>query len=437
MKLKVCLFCLFCFAFTFSGVSISKKSYESLTQRDRILLSVSYLEVSFQYKKMGKKDLSKQYFNLALKIEKDAEKYFSGELKIPQKKIEIDWDSIYESDPTTDENTQTDDEQVKKEEKADAEGKRENDKKNETAKEEKESVVKIKDEKKEENTASKKENNSEIEASQSDEAVVKLNAALFIESLRSGKFETASGLFSNQILIENENIVITSNELKETMKGWLEVYPDFNPGYYEVFAEKKSDKIYEAKIKFSKDIDFFISLTDNYLILKTTKVNDDLLFDTIVSYNLKEEKSDSSENIKNEDTDYDVKSAIPNFIRYVLDDHINLAMDYFEKDVWFEEYKILINRSNLEEYLKEWQKQYSHIKNVEDIVFLDSIKDYSGKALFKGEELDLSSFSKIEAKFKSDPIVPGNPNKSTFIFVIEKTDLHPLFKIVGVAQVGE
>ncbi|HOV15024.1 MAG TPA: hypothetical protein PK771_12110 [Spirochaetota bacterium] len=402
MRLKT-IFCLFLlFVFNFFAFSINPKSYNKLSDRDRILLSISYFEVADQYKKNGKSELAKQYYNLALQIEKNVSKYISGELTIPQKTIKIDWDSIYQKDATTD---------TDKTEKNDT----------------KDTQVKSDTEK--QKTEDKKVDNISI---------IKKNADSFIQALISKDSAKAVSYFSNQILIENENISISGEELKETIKGWFEVNPNFTTKY-EIFVEKISEKTFQVSIKFENEIDFFISLNKNSLVLKTTNVDNNFLFDTIVSFNMKEENKrisqvDINETSNEKLNDGDVKKVIPTFISNVLKNQINLAMDYFQKDVWFEEYKLIITKNNIEEYLKEWQKQYSNIENVDDVIKKDSIKEYNDNSLFQEWKLDLSEFSKIAVEFVSDPIVPGNPSKNIFVFVIEKTNLHPLYKIVAVAQ---
>lgn len=89
----------------FSAIALSpiqKSDYEKLTDRDRILLAISYYEVSIKYKNLKKDELAKSYLNEAKKIEADVEKYAKGELSIPPKTINIDWNSIFKDEASED-----------------------------------------------------------------------------------------------------------------------------------------------------------------------------------------------------------------------------------------------------------------------------------------------------------------------------------------------
>ena len=91
-----------CLAVVSSVFAIEEKDYKSMTDRDRILLSVSYYEVSMKYQALNNKALAESYRKEALKIEPNVVKYYSGEWEVPKKTIEIDWNSIF-ADETTDE----------------------------------------------------------------------------------------------------------------------------------------------------------------------------------------------------------------------------------------------------------------------------------------------------------------------------------------------
>jgi hypothetical protein len=102
MRIKI-FFVLFIVILSASlSFSISKKSYYNLTDRDRILLSISYYEVAMKFKDIGKNDLYESYLSESYKIEKNVKKYISGELAIPEKTISINIDSIISD--TTDDN---------------------------------------------------------------------------------------------------------------------------------------------------------------------------------------------------------------------------------------------------------------------------------------------------------------------------------------------
>ena len=71
-----------------SVFAIEEKDYKSMTDRDRILLSVSYYEVSMKYQALNNKALAESYRKEALKIEPNVVKYYSGEWEVPKKTIE-------------------------------------------------------------------------------------------------------------------------------------------------------------------------------------------------------------------------------------------------------------------------------------------------------------------------------------------------------------
>ncbi len=91
-----------CLAVVGSAFSIEEKDYKSMTDRDRILLSISYYEVSMKYEALNNKALANSYRKEAMKIEPNVVKYYSGEWEVPKKTIEIDWNSIF-VDETSDE----------------------------------------------------------------------------------------------------------------------------------------------------------------------------------------------------------------------------------------------------------------------------------------------------------------------------------------------
>ena len=89
-----------------SAFSIEEKDYKSMTARDRILLSISYYEVSMKYQALNNKALAESYRKEALKIEPDVVRYYNGELEVPKKTIEIDWNSIFADETSDEEPTQ-------------------------------------------------------------------------------------------------------------------------------------------------------------------------------------------------------------------------------------------------------------------------------------------------------------------------------------------
>ncbi len=95
MKKKLILCILFCSAIVLN--SIEPKDYQSMTDHDRISLAVSYYEVFLKWKdEAGKKgDEAESYLKEAYKIEPEVNKYYRGELEIPEKTISFNWDEIF------------------------------------------------------------------------------------------------------------------------------------------------------------------------------------------------------------------------------------------------------------------------------------------------------------------------------------------------------
>ncbi len=105
------------FLFTLSFHGIDEKLYKNLTDRDRILLAISYYEVGKKYEALGKTELAKSYLDQAFKIEKNVDKYAKGELEVPPKVIKIDWDNIFQEEDTKEETIKEDRTEGKVEEK--------------------------------------------------------------------------------------------------------------------------------------------------------------------------------------------------------------------------------------------------------------------------------------------------------------------------------
>lgn len=97
-----------CFLMADSVFAIEEKDYKNMTDRDRILLSVSYYEVSMKYEALNNKALANSYRKEAQKIEPNVLKYYSGEWEVPRKTIEIDWNSIFADETGDNQSSQND-----------------------------------------------------------------------------------------------------------------------------------------------------------------------------------------------------------------------------------------------------------------------------------------------------------------------------------------
>ncbi|OHD13026.1 MAG: hypothetical protein A2086_07465 [Spirochaetes bacterium GWD1_27_9] len=421
MKLKslITIF-LFCFSLIFA---IDKISYENLTKRDRVLLSISYYEVAKKYKQIGKEQLAKQYFKEAFKIEPYIEKYMSGELSVPQKTIAIDWKSIF-SDATSDNEDKT-----QKEQKIDS-----NKQENKTI-QQKEDKNKQDADKNVTQNKLEKDNKQIIEKMDNIEAI-KNNLNDFINTLKDKNVEKSVTFFAQSVFISSASIYITNYELKETIKGWLEKTTDFNPEY-SIEIEKIEENKFNAKIIFKNKVDFFISLKENSLLLKFTKYENVFLIDEIYNPVINEtQEKQIDKKINSIDKPED---SIKLLVNYLIENEIDKACGLFSNDVWFDEFNVLLPVDRLKEYFTEWKDKNLSVKNVSDVIVEDSLKKYESVniSLLNQWELDLDNFDKIAVEFKNTPVVFGNPNKIIYVFIIEKTKEQVPYQIVAVIQVDK
>jgi hypothetical protein len=103
MRIKIIFVLFLTIVISFLSSGIGRQSYQNLTDHDRILLGISYYEVALKYKELGKDDLYNSYMSEALNIEKNVKKYATGEMEIPEKKININLDNVI-PDENTDQN---------------------------------------------------------------------------------------------------------------------------------------------------------------------------------------------------------------------------------------------------------------------------------------------------------------------------------------------
>lgn len=239
MKIKFVTFVFLFIPIIGSLWGIEYKDYSQMTERDRILLSVSYYEVGVYYKKNGDAKLSDTYFNEASKIEPKVEKYYSQELEIPKKSITFDWDEIFkDTDATTDSASTGSD------------------------------------------TVSANENAEDGCAVLDDVKSVTINEPLllwdsFILSVKENKLDNLSMYFSENILMYDSDIFISIDELKESIIGWLN---DTSKSVGVYNAEKLDSTV--LKIVFDNG-DFFFPVEANTLYMRYVERKDTLVFDAV------------------------------------------------------------------------------------------------------------------------------------------------------------
>jgi hypothetical protein len=381
MKLRIVVILILFSFMLFNIYSIAKKSYENLTDKDRILLSISFYEVAQKYQKLGKNILAKQYFEEAFKIEKNVEKYIKGELDIPEKKIQIDLKSF-------------------------SSGEGENNSEEQQVSIEKENINKM----------------HYLE--------INNNFDNFIMALIDKDVNKAVSFFSNNIMLEGNSISISKTELEETIKGWIDKENIHIPRYITEISNLGENN-FKVKIIFLENFNFFIGLNNNSINLYCSGEKNKYLFSKISS-SLINKISENAEIISSQINS--PQDIIINFIDSILKNDYNGSINYFNKDVWFSEFNILISKDKIKEVFIDWKKNIKNINKVSDVIDLDSLKEYADNdnKLFDEWGVDLKDFYKIEVFFKSIPIFPGNSDSNKYLFIIDKINDND-YKIVAVS----
>lgn len=410
MKEK-CFIVIFMLSIFFIG-AVDSGDYDNLTDRDRIMLSVSYYEVALKYKDLGKEKEYKSHLSEAFKIEKDVEKYYNGEYPIPVKKIEFDWDNIFieedeEETPETDtgkdsteevrisEDTDTTDDHTITEDSSDSRISKENDNKETTE------VISTID-------------------------LMKRSWMGFLTSIIKSDYETASLYFNDTLVLEEEDIIVTRDEVKESIIGWKDSNDSNIPEYRLNFIEIDDTKGV-IEITFNDEFDFFLPVTNNQLSIECLIEDDKALFNKILSINEKSVEADISD---------DAKVLVSGFITKLIEGDIDNALSVFNQDVWFNELNMLLTQEMLRENFEQWKKLNSHITEssqlLSDYLKIDTDDDLG---IIDEWNFESNDFYQVRAVFSDMPPVPGNSNKSTYLFIVENIDkANDLYKIVAVGQ---
>ncbi len=220
-------------SFTFG---LQKSDVKSMSDYDRIYLSISYYEVALKYKELNKEDLYNSYMSEALKLEKNVSKYFKGELEVPAKAITFSWDDIFEESETDEPAAQP---------------------------ESKDDTVKT------DNSSDSTENvkaDTDIQGNLVLSTDILKNAEFLISAIKTGNIDDIIACFSEKLYLEGSSIFITRDELKETVSGWLgeksHTIPDCN--------FKKIDSDY-VELTFDSDPQLFIPAVSNVIRFKFEK----------------------------------------------------------------------------------------------------------------------------------------------------------------------
>ncbi|HOJ63953.1 MAG TPA: hypothetical protein PLE45_05985 [Spirochaetota bacterium] len=291
-KIVFIIFCLFLFTTFFNG--IDEKLYKNLTDRDRILLAISYYEVGKKYEALGKTDLAKAYLNDAFKIEKNVDKYAKGELEIPPKVIQIQWDKIFEEEQDKDK-----------------------------------TLNKTKEQEEKKNSDSLNKEKSSI----SDEDAINELVEIFFKYINSYDSFNISNLFTDEVLIESVDIYIAKYEIKESFEGFFNAKYNKKYKFDSLKIEKVDENSFIVNIKIIKEEkDFFIFPSENgYVKLGVIKENNRYLFNKIFgSFADIDDKDNTQSKIEKYDTP---EKILTGFIDLVIKKDYESASFFFNEEV--------------------------------------------------------------------------------------------------------
>lgn len=235
--------------------AIEKKDYESMTEHDRIVIAVSYYEVGTAYKNKGKDDIAKSYLREAYSIEKDVEKYANGELEIPEKTINFNWDEIFtdenEENTSEDDSVTTDVVDDSSSEEAGTENTATVDSKNNTE------VILVSDDSKENSsdiqtkTPVDEENIATVVIADEDKNSATITPETTIQSfmlaLSELDWELVATFFNSSVSLIPDDILMTNEEIIQTLKEWINIETNQLPTYT---VTKVDDNI--VKVTFSQ-----------------------------------------------------------------------------------------------------------------------------------------------------------------------------------------
>ena len=406
--------------------SIEKKDYINLTDRDRILLAISYYEVSLKYKALEKNTLAESYYKEAQKIERNVIKYYSGELEIPPKTISINWGAIFEDDDSKKDIIEDNNEAIKKEEDIiDPEKKDEKIDKEDSIDKEK---------------ITQKEDTEENIETDDDNYIEKINSTVdsLIRHIKNRETDNAINIFTDIILIQFQSINITATELKETINGWYEKLDSNNEEIiipaYDISIEKNDSENYKVDILFCDDINFFIPVNNRTLTLNIAKIKEQYIITGI--YFIQERKKADKESIKHEFDKNTVDEFLIGLFNNLLQSNIDEAVDYFNKDIWFEEFNVLLSNEIIKSHFTVWLQNNSEIKDIDDILDKTSISVNNDVniSMFENWGIESSNYNIVSFKLKNTTLIPGNPDKSNIMFVLEKFEEQDMIKVIGISQ---
>jgi hypothetical protein len=387
---RMCLVCFILICMIIPLAAIDKKSYSSLTDRDRIMLALSYYEVSMQYKKVGKTKLAESYMLEAKKIEPEVTKYASGEKALPPKSISIDWDSIFQEAAETDES--------------------------ETSSSDADSTSKIKTE------------DSSVTV-ESDGDIVNGLIDRFISALLDNNAKKAASCFTGEILVASSSLKLTRDELEATIAKWL-ASDSFSNLEYQIDTDRTGNTMFDVAVTFKSLDTFFIPMEDNTLYLVAEKSGATYLFSTITANVMETSKADS--NVSSGSATQLVYDITENVIKGNLD----RAVAYFSRDIWFNEFEILVSSDSLKTYFTEWKTANSDIAETDSAIVEGSVTILQEKdtELFSNWQIELDDFYQVSVQFITQPLFPGSETKSRYILVVEEFSNPKTYQVVAVAQ---
>ena len=435
-----------CLAVVGSVFAIEEKDYKSMTDRDRILLSVSYYEVSMKYEALNNKALANSYRKEALKIEPNVVKYYSGEWEVPKKTIEIDWNSIF-ADETTDE------EQPQNQE-TEAEGDDEEiydttddiddayldsllngddelldllDDEDENNKDNNESdEIQTEDNQipnSDEDNINEDDNESDdgdwIPGQTGDADTVIIFSQMvrnFIDGVNTKKSDKAVKDFAENVIMQSSAFNMSKDELRDTITAWTAEHDEQIPDYTDIIISDEEDGSYIVEVLFDEDFNFFMPMNNKKIIFRIKESDGKYLITEI-------KLSSMPDNDHVMSSDNDDQGYMYRFISMVLNAEYEFVAALLGNDIWVSEFNMLFPASEIIDHLQNWALDNENVKDPAEVIDVSSIVEGNDAALtmiqsmgMSAEDYDIISFRLLIKTF-----LPGDPNNDVYTVVVGKS----------------
>ena len=447
-----------CLAVVGSVFAIEEKDYKSMTDRDRILLSVSYYEVSMKYEALNNKALANSYRKEALKIEPNVVKYYSGEWEVPKKTIEIDWNSIF-ADETTDEeqpqNQETeaegddeeiydttddiddayldsllngDDEPITTEDDIgddelldllddEDENNKDNNESDEIQTEDNQIPNSDEDNINEDDNES--DDGDWIPGQTGDADTVIIFSQMvrnFIDGVNTKKSDKAVKDFAENVIMQSSAFNMSKDELRDTITAWTAEHDEQIPDYTDIIISDEEDGSYIVEVLFDEDFNFFMPMNNKKIIFRIKESDGKYLITEI-------KLSSMPDNDHVMSSDNDDQGYMYRFISMVLNAEYEFVAALLGNDIWVSEFNMLFPASEIIDHLQNWALDNENVKDPAEVIDVSSIVEGNDAALtmiqsmgMSAEDYDIISFRLLIKTF-----LPGDPNNDVYTVVVGKS----------------